>query len=353
MEDELNAMSDIATDAKSTISYQSIYFKAWVGQSYQNKAQEDEYKNNYYSPVVDFADNNDIEAIITCIQDKQCKEAGPGDTYSYAYTVWNEESQKGRINLCDPWFDNDKFPSTSEMKNMCGDTDRAVEEFETPAGTLLHEFLHLGVCEDIQAPFEEEDEVYGGADCAKLAQDDEDQALQNADNWMLVTIGTYWDKICNRRIKLGIPGVDNDPFVSTSGPDPTTAPYEQGTCSLKLTQTTTNIDGQYTLDAQMFDGAGNPIGFDKVVATFDSPLKLMSKLEAIMDLKPSTEHNGMVYFQLGAQMWDTTMNDESDIPYCKRSTDTWTADWSQRQKVYDDCKFICTWGGGKSSDGTN
>lgn len=74
------------------------------------------------------------------------------------------------------------------MKNNCGDIDRTVKEFETPAATLLYEFLHLGVCEDIQAPFQAAGEVYGGEECAKLADDDEDKALENADNWMLVTI---------------------------------------------------------------------------------------------------------------------------------------------------------------------
>lgn len=199
-------------------------------------------------------------------------------------------------------------------------------------------------------------EVYGGEACAKLAKDDEDKALINPDNWMLVTIGTYWDKTCNRRIKLGTPGAENDPFVSTSGPNPTKAPYEQGTCSLKLTQTTTDTsgaNGQYTLDAQMFDNSKtNSIGYDNVVASADNPLKLMSKLEDIMELKPTKGAGGMVYFHVGSQMWDTTMTDQSHVPNCKYSTDTLDPKTKQASKAYERA-FVCTWGGGKSSDGTD
>lgn len=300
--------------------------------------------------MIEFADDEDTGVLITCTQDSECNE--PGVEQSYAHTFWDGE--KGYMNLCDPWFENDIFPSTSEMEGYCGDFERTVEEFETPAATLLHKFLHLGVCEDIQAPFPKK-EVYGGAKCAQLAKEIEDKALRNPDNWMLVTIGTYWDKKCNRRIKLGVPGADNGPFVSTTGPDPTTPPYEPGICSLKLTQTATTPDledGKYTLDAQVFDSKGNPNGNDKVVASNDSPLKLMSKLENIMQLRPSKEHNSMVYFRIGAQTWDTTMNDDKHVPYCKRSTDTLTTDLLVN-KVYDDCKFHCTWDGGKSSDGSN
>lgn len=174
------------------------------------------------------------------------------------------------------------------MKGYCGDYEKTVKEFETPAATLLHEFLHLGVCEDILTLFSNK-EVYGSIRCAELAKGNEDEALVNADNWILVTVGTYWDKYCNRRIKLGIPDLDNEPFVSTTGPDPTTPPYEPGICSLKLTQTATTPDlqdGKYTLDVQLFDSKGNPIGDDNVVASNDSPLKLMSKLENIMELRP-------------------------------------------------------------------
>lgn len=39
-----------------------------------------------------------------------------------------------------------------------------------------------------------------------------------------------------------------------------------------------------------------------MVASADNPLKLMSKLEDIVELKPTKEHDGMVYFYVGAQM---------------------------------------------------
>lgn len=60
--------------------------------------------------------------------------------------------------------------------------------------TILHEFTHLKPAyfsvQTSDPPFG--DSAYGSADCRSLAQDVEDDAIMNADNWMYVTLGNYW-----------------------------------------------------------------------------------------------------------------------------------------------------------------
>ena len=264
-------MSNIANDASSAISFTSIYFKAWVPDDNQDQDQVDAYKNDYYAPVVGFNNNNGQTAIVTCVQDAECQSGNGQDGSSYAHTTWDEGEQTGTINLCDPWFDNTNFPSTSDMLNNCGDQDRTVEEFETPAATLLHEFLHLGVCDNIQAPFQSSGEKYGSVDCYNLARNDGDAALENADNWMLVTIGTYWDKTCNRRIKTGVPALDNPPApsaTSAAAPAPATAApatpaYATGICSFHLIETQdceSDSSNLYGNVVHLYDGKENVIG---------------------------------------------------------------------------------------------
>lgn len=226
-------MSNTASDAKAKIVKNSIYFKAWVPNDNQDDAQITAYKNDYYDPVISFISNDQQTAIVTCVKDDECKAGNGHDGSSYSDTIWDEDTETGTINLCDPWFDNTNFPSTSHMFTHCGEQGRTVEEFETLAATLLHEFLHLGVCEHIHAPFKSAGEVYSSVDCDNLARTNGDKAMENADSWMLVTMGMYWDKTCNGRIKTGVPALDNSPTpISVSS-----TPYAIGTCSFHLTET--------------------------------------------------------------------------------------------------------------------
>lgn len=325
---EIRAMSNIASDASSAISKTSIYFKAWVPDDNQDDAQVTAYKDDYYTPVIGFSSNNDQTAIVTCVQDDECKSGNGQDGSSYAHTVWDEDTETGTINLCDPWFDNTNFPSTSDMLTHCGDTQRTVEEFETPAATLLHEFLHLGVCDNIQAPFQSAGEKYGSVDCYNLARNDADAALENADNWMLVTIGTYWDKTCNRRILTGVPALDNPPTTTATTaagtqatsaapapPPPPPPPYATGTCSFHLTETqdcdsnydnnlygtVLMVDNNKATIGQTVTDADHPIGYamdDGNSYSFDSKLP--------HPLVITGEHeNDYVQFTYGSLSWQS------------------------------------------------
>jgi len=135
----------------------------------------------------------------------------------------------------------------------------------------------------------------------------------------------------------------------TSGPAPTSAPYAPGTCSLDLNQTKTdNTDktGEYLLEPLITDNSGAQIGYTEPEAiTPDHPLGLQSKLKELLKMSPIKDHHGSVKFALGQQMWDTTQNDAGKIPYCEKTP-------NGNRKEYK-CKFICGWGGGKSSDGSN
>ena len=223
-------MSTISSGARDSIRKDSTYFKAWVGDSHQTDEQADSYKKDYYGPVLAFANNEDETATITCQQTAECKKGG-GKGASYAYTTWDEKNQQGTINLCDPFFDETNFPSTKAMEDHCGDKDRTVEEFETPgnsspvynslcSATLIvdtdcsqRRLYYTNSCISVFVPiskhrkhpftfyalhwsliffrFEASDEKYGSQDCYDLARNDEDKALENADNWMLVTIGIF------------------------------------------------------------------------------------------------------------------------------------------------------------------
>lgn len=293
-------MSNIASDASDAISSTSNYFKAWVPDDNQDAAQVTAYKDDYYSPVIGFNSNDDQTAIITCVQDDECQSSNGQDGSSYAHTVWDAGDETGTINLCDPWFDNTNFPSTSDMLSNCDETGRTVEEFETPAATLLHEFLHLGVCDNIQAPFQSSGETYGAISCYNLARNDGDAALENAENWMYVTIGTYWDKTCGRRILTGIAALDpptttataTTATATTAGTQATIAappaPYATGECSFHLIETqdcesmTSNLYGSVkmldnnkaTIGQTVLD-ADHPIGYPIDVGSsysFDSKL---------------------------------------------------------------------------------
>lgn len=327
---EISAMSNIANDASGSISSTSIYFKAWVPDDNQNAAQVTAYKDDYYAPVEGFNSNDDQTAIVTCVQDAECQSGNGQGGVSYAHTVWDGATDTGTINLCDPWFDNTNFPSTSDMLSNCDETQRTVEEFETPAATLLHEFLHLGVCDNIQAPFSSSDETYGAVPCYDLARNDGDAALENADNWMLVTIGTYWDKTCSRRILTGIPAIDPPTTTATATatattagtqatsvapPPPPPAPYATGTCSFHLTETqdcesmTSNLYGSVlmvdnnkaTIGQTVID-ADHPIGYPINVG---SSYSFDSKLPNPLVITGEHDHD-YVQFTYGSLSWQST-----------------------------------------------
>lgn len=136
---------------------------------------------------------------------------------------------------------------------------------------------------------------------------------------------------------------------ATSGPAPTSAPYAPGTCSLDLNQTkadNTDKTGEYLLEPLITDNRGAQIGHtEPEVITPDHTLGLQSKLEVSLKMSPMKGHYGSIYLALGQQMWDTTQNDAGKIPYCEKTPD-------RDRKEYK-CKFICGWGGGMSSDGSN
>ena len=151
-------------------------------------------------------------------------------------------------------------------------------------------------------------------------------------------------------------GDDSADKPITPGPPPAKAPYAEGVCTLHLTQTTTantKAIGEYNLEASIADNDNHPIGQTSrpEPATRTHQLNLGSKLEDMLEMVPRQDHAGMVSFTLGAQKWDTTMNEEGKVPFCKRSTDT-TLEGGMLKKEYE-CRFVCTWEKGKSSDGSN
>jgi len=135
----------------------------------------------------------------------------------------------------------------------------------------------------------------------------------------------------------------------TNGPAPMSAPYAPGTCSLDLNQTKTdNTDrtGEYLHELLITDNSGAQIGYTEPGAiTPDHPLGLQSKLEELLEMSPVKGHHSSVNLALGQQMWDTTQNDVGRIPYCEKTPD--------RDRIEYKCKFICGWGRGRSSEGSN
>ena len=111
----------------------------------------------------------------------------------YAYT------EGTTITMCDLFF---QQPATSAM--TCDNT--YLDEYETGAMTLLHEFTHLdpayfSLTTSPSPPFD--DYAYGSAACVDLASDRStvEQAIINADNWMFVTLGAYWSDKCGKEIE--------------------------------------------------------------------------------------------------------------------------------------------------------
>ena len=224
------------------------------------------------------------------------------------------------------------------MEGKCNEEDRTVEEFETPAATLLHEFLHTGVCNDIQAPFNGQRETYGAQDCYDLARDENkaDEALTNADSWMLVTIGTYWDNKCERQIKRGI-------TTEIKGPR-----YNPGTCSLHLTQSQACEDETYFGSVELFDDRKKKIGGTPAfppsgkIMTAEEPYHMTSQLKNVLTIA-GQQWDDYVQFSIGGLSWRS--DEPNDGAEC--AVGGWTEgncesgeliEWKTRDM---DCSFPC------------
>ena len=188
---EYAAATSIASIVQPMISASNYYYQMFIPKNYQDPSQAQDYQNFLgkfislggdpnYVVTVDYKGN---------ANDQTCQQrANTGE--SYAYTTGKT------ITLCDPWF---AQPPTSQMK--C-ESDKVLDEYETGAMTILHEFTHLDPpyfevsTED--PPFQ--DFGYGSAECRALAQDAEDEAIANADTWMYVTLGNYWSNKCGYKI---------------------------------------------------------------------------------------------------------------------------------------------------------
>ena len=153
--------------------------------------------------------------------------------------------------------------------------------------------------------------------------------------------------------------------AQASGPGPKIAPYAPGTCTLKLKQTKidkSDSEGEYRLEPQILDQNGASIGYTQPdLGSSNYPMKLQSKLEDMMIITPENQGGNYVQFQAGAQAWPS--NKKDGVPSC--TTTDWGKDDGQVGGTPLDtndkpgeardiaCPFVCNWGGGKSSDGTN
>ena len=132
--------------------------------------------------------------------------------------------------------------------------------------------------------------------------------------------------------------------------NPKVAPYAQGTCSLDINQISTGGSetiSEYSLEVWMYDAnkkfIGGSNGPQKV--NFSSGLHVKSKLEDELVAAPNKDHNGMVYFTLGTQKWNTVDNSPG---MCSKSVDSDVAGGQKKKKYY--CTYVCNWGGKRSSD---
>ena len=193
---EYAAATSIAGIVSPMINVNNYYYKMFIPEDYQDPDQASEYQDflgkftslggdSSYVVTVDYkGDDNDP----TCQAKKNTEE-------SYAYTT------DKLITLCDAWF---AQPPTSAMQ--C-ESDKTLDEYETGAMTILHEFTHLKPpyfeVSSSDPPFG--DEAYGSGDCRLLAQQQGDQAIMNADTWMFVTLANYWSNKCGFRIEPSPP----------------------------------------------------------------------------------------------------------------------------------------------------
>ena len=193
---EYAAGQAIATKAKTLIDEDNYHYELFIPSKYQSEDHAAEYNNNFLSKFIALGDDQDYTVTIDYIgtsNDPKCQESSQPGYKPYAYT------EGTTITMCDAFF---AQPATSSM--TCDNT--YLDEYETGAMTLLHEFTHLSpayfsLTTSPNPPFN--DYAYGSAQCVSLAsnRNTADQAIINADNWMFVTLGAYWSDKCGKEIE--------------------------------------------------------------------------------------------------------------------------------------------------------
>ena len=193
---EYAAGQDIATKAKTLIDEDNFYYELFIPSQYQSEAHAKEYNDNFLTKFIALGDDDDYTVTIDYIgtsNDPKCQESSQPGYKPYAYT------EGTTITMCDLFFSQ---PATKDM--TCANT--YLDEYETGAMTLLHEFTHLdpayfSLTTSPNPPFN--DYAYGSANCADLAsgRSTASQAIVNADNWMFVTLGAYWSDKCGKEIE--------------------------------------------------------------------------------------------------------------------------------------------------------
>ena len=193
---EYSAGQDIATKAKTLIDEDNYYYELFIPSKYQSEDHANEYNNNFLTKFIALGNDQDYTVTIDYIgtsNDPKCQQSSQPGYKPYAYT------EGTTITMCDAFFSQ---PATSAM--TCDNS--YLDEYETGAMTLLHEFTHLSpayfsLTTSPNPPFN--DYVYGSSNCVSLAsgRSTADQAIVNADNWMFVTLGAYWSDKCKKQIE--------------------------------------------------------------------------------------------------------------------------------------------------------
>jgi hypothetical protein len=62
----------------------------------------------------------------------------------------------------------------------------------------MHEFGHLNYKLNPRLL----DYAYGSGRCQELAETNGEEAYNNADSWMFIALGEYWDNQCGREIPV-------------------------------------------------------------------------------------------------------------------------------------------------------
>ena len=229
---EYSAGQNIATKAKTLIDEDDYHYELFIPSKYQSEDHANEYNNNFLTKFIALGDDDGYTVTIDYIgtaNDPKCQESAQEGYKPYAYT----EDQT--ITLCDAFF---AQPATSDM--TCDNT--YLDEYETGAMTLLHEFTHLSpayfsLTTSPSPPFN--DYVYGSSNCVSLATDPStvEQAIVNADNWMFVTLGAYWSDKCGKTIEPDDPedgfyaGIDGQPAGCLPGAQNQWIMSAGGSCS--------------------------------------------------------------------------------------------------------------------------
>ena len=217
---EYAAGHGIATKAKTLIDEDNYYYELFIPSQYQSEAHATEYNNNFLDKFMKLGDDDGYTVTIDYIgtaNDPKCQESVQPGYKPYAYT------EDTTMTMCDAFFEQ---PATSSL----GCENTYLDEFETGAMTLLHEFTHLNpayfsLTTSPNPPFN--DYVYGSANCASLAEgrSTASQAIVNADNWMFVTLGAYWSDKCDKQIEPDYP--DTGVYAGIDGQPPGCLPGDQ------------------------------------------------------------------------------------------------------------------------------